>query len=147
MDFPAAKAIVALLAVAVLATAPFVFGRGGVVSGRRSFTSFPQEVSSAAHRFIDMPWLRPSYLGGHPRQIGERREHIARKREQARHIDNAELRECALSYLDYYESRLPDEERELVDEISKRRLDAYRERRKGEEEKVQALLRAEGITR
>jgi hypothetical protein len=117
------------------------FGR--LIGKSRSFTTFPDHVITAAHRLIGMPHLVRSYLGGEVGQIAQRRAHILRKREDALVIANADLRECVLSYLDFYESRLPDEERELVQRTTARELDDLRARRHAEEAKVKALLDSE----
>lgn len=109
----------------------------------RSHTDFPPHVVTAAFRFIgmDSPW--PSYLGGTVGQIASRELLIAAKRKEADGISDAELRECVHRYLDYYETEaIPKWRKELVEQTTKRDLDAYSQKRDEEEEKVKRLLSA-----
>lgn len=115
------------------------------LSRPHGFAGYPEHIRTAAFRFIDMPSLTPSYLGGSISQIANRRLVIANKRKRLGSIADTELRECVASWLDYYESRLPEQERELTERISAKGLDEYRARRKAEDAKVVALLRSQGL--
>lgn len=108
-----------------------------------SFVDYPDTIRSAAFRYINMPHLWESYLGGTIAQIEQRRAHIHLKRSQASSISNAELRNCVIAYLDYHERKLPVEEQELIEKTTKRNLEAYRLKRTVEEKKIKELLKRE----
>lgn len=113
----------------------------------RSFTSYPSAVRTAAYRFISPTLIWPSYLGGTIDQIVKAEAHFERKREEAMNLNNPELRDCVLAYIDYHANTwLPKKAQELRNQTTKRELEAYRARKKNNDAEVTALLKAEGLT-
>lgn len=147
MDYSVLIIPLAILAVAFVLIAQSVDTKGSTSIGlfKRSFTSYADEIQTAAFRFIGMPSLWPSYLGGGVKQIGERKARIARKRQEADALPAGQLRDCVHAWLDYYEKRLPEQERELVERISRRELDAYIVKEAERRKKVEAVLRENGL--
>ncbi len=131
--------VVVCLAVYLLAQQ---HGGGNLRPIRRCFTSYPEVVQTAAYRFINPPFIWPSYLNGKLDQVAQAKVHFERKRTEAAKLNNPELRNCVLAYIDYHVNTwLPRHERELRNQTSKKELEAYQAKRKNADDAVEQLLR------
>lgn len=116
-------------------------------SGAKSFTSYPDHVSTAAFLFVGVNSPRPSYLGGGVDQVAAIEARISRKRAEAAGIQDVELRECVHAWLDYYERKIPEWRKELQEQTSRKDLEAYKLESAAKSAKVDELLRKNGLNR